>query len=63
MAQQRQNGRMAFLVAHETATILDLTIKSKKITRGLSGANMYLQLNEQDYEGLSAGAVIDEDTR
>ena len=62
MAQQIQNGRMAFLVAHETAAIPDLTIKSKNITRGLSGAKIYLQLDEWAYELLLAGTVIDEDT-
>ena len=62
MAQQIQNDRMAFLVSHDTSAIPYLTIKSKNITRGLSGDNMDLQLNEQDNEGLFEGEYIDEDT-
>ena len=51
MGQQRQNDRIAFLASHETAAMPDITIKSRKITRGLIGANMDLQLNEWAYEG------------
>ena len=62
MAQRRHNDLMAFLVAHERAAMPYLTIKSRKITRGFSGANMDMQLNEWSYEGLFAGAVVYEDT-
>ena len=61
MGQQRQNDRIAFLASHETAAMPDITIKTRKITRGLIGANMDLKLNEWAYEGHFSGAIIDED--
>ena len=62
MAQERQDGRIALLVAKETASIPDLTINSRKITKGLGRANMNIQLNEWAYQKFFAGVVIDEDT-
>ena len=40
----------------------DFTIKDTTLTRGWSGANLDLQLNEWAYEAHFAGAVIDEET-
>ena len=67
MQQMRQNERdslhrFAFLAAKEQAAIPDLTLKSKKLARGWSGANLDLQLNKWAYEDHFAGAVIDKET-
>ena len=45
-SQQRQDGHISYLTANETASIPDLTISSRKITKGLGGTDMNLQLNE-----------------
>ena len=65
MQQMRQNERgglhrIASLAAREQAALPDLTIKHQKLTRGWSGANLDLQLNERAYVAHFAGSVIDE---
>ena len=52
----------ACLAAKETASIPDLTINSRKMTKGLEQANTNLQLNEWAYQFIFEGSVIDDDT-
>ena len=61
-AQEKQDGRIAYLAANKTASIPDLTINSRKMTKGFGQANSNLQLNEWAYHKFFAGAVIDDDT-
>ena len=50
------------MAEYETAAIPDLSIRSKIFTRGMSGANMNLQMSEWSYKDCFAGSLIDEDT-
>ena len=61
-AQEKQDGRIAYLAANKTASIPDLTINSKKMTKGFGQANSNLQLNEWAYHKFFAGSVIDDET-
>ena len=65
MAQHQKNNktglhRIACLAANETDTMTDLSIRIRRFTRGLGGANMNLQMSEWAYEYFFAGSVIDE---
>ena len=68
MAQMRHDDRqqlhrIACLVANETASVPDLTLKQGRgLTQGLQGANERLQFDEWAREDLFCGVIIDEDT-
>ena len=53
------NNRITFLAENETADIPALTIK-RRGAKGLSGANMHLQLDEWAYDKYFTNAIIDE---
>ena len=50
------------MASNETDDMLDLSIRSRRFTRGVGGANMDIQISEWAYEDFFAGSVIDEDT-
>ena len=55
------NVRIAFLAENKTADIPALTIKSRG-ARGLGGAKMHLQLDEQSYDIYFEDTIIDKET-
>ena len=55
-------NRIAALAASKTASVPDLTVQQRKLTRGFGRANLDLQMKEWAFEENFAGVVIDEDT-
>ena len=66
MAQHQENNKDGLhciaCMAEKTAAMPDLSIRSRRFTRGLGGANMNLQMSEWAYKDFLEGTVIDEDT-
>ena len=61
--ERKKLHRIVNLVAHEKATLPDLTINTqRKLSRGLTKANEDLQLGEWAHGMHFAGAIIDEET-